>query len=60
MARGWGKPCVCGAGEIVIDEKKRVIKVGGRRFTAKDTMSIDGSTGQVMAGLICTSVGRPL
>jgi pyruvate,orthophosphate dikinase len=54
VARGWGKPCVCGAKEVMIDEKKKTITVGGRKFTAKDTLSIDGATGEVMAGSVAT------
>ncbi|MEE2781569.1 MAG: pyruvate, phosphate dikinase [Planctomycetota bacterium] len=54
VARGWGKPCVCGAGEIQIDEKKQQIIVAGQKFGAKDTVSIDGSTGEVMAGSVAT------
>ena len=50
VAVGWGKCCVAGAGEIEVDEKKRMIKVNGRKFTHKDTLSIDGSTGEVMVG----------
>ena len=50
VARGWGKCCVAGAGEIQIDEAKRVITVGGRTFGEQDVISIDGSTGEVMAG----------
>src|SRR5262245_57559705 len=49
VARGWGRCCVAGAGEITIDEKARKIKVGNKTFTHKDTLSIDGSTGEVMA-----------
>ncbi len=54
VARGWGKCCVAGAGEISINEKGRSITVDGRKFTWKDTISIDGSTGQVMAGSVPT------
>ncbi len=54
VARGWGRCCVAGAGEIQIDEKGRKIKVGGKTFTHKDVISIDGSTGEVMAGEIET------
>jgi pyruvate,orthophosphate dikinase len=54
VARGWGKPCVAGAGDIHIDEKKKKITVGGRTLTTKDTVSIDGGTGQVMAGEVPT------
>jgi pyruvate,orthophosphate dikinase len=55
VARGWGRCCVAGAGEIQIDEKGRKITVNGKKFTSKDTLSIDGSTGEVMAGAVTTS-----
>lgn len=54
VARGWGKCCVAGAGEIEIDAKAKKIKVGGRTFTDKDTISLDGTTGEVMAGEVET------
>ncbi len=54
VARGWGKCCVAGAGEIEIDEKGKKIKVGGRTFTGKDVISLDGTTGEVMAGEVET------
>ncbi|MCE9554841.1 MAG: pyruvate, phosphate dikinase [Planctomycetes bacterium] len=54
VARGWGKPCVCGVSDIEIDEKKQTMKVGGKTYTAKDTLSIDGSTGEVMVGSVAT------
>jgi pyruvate,orthophosphate dikinase len=54
VARGWGKPCVSGAGAVHIDEKKKTITINGRKFTAKDTLSIDGGTGEVMAGSVPT------
>ena len=52
VARGWGRCCVAGAGEIMIDEKARKIVVKGKTFTHKDTLSIDGATGEVMAGIV--------
>jgi pyruvate,orthophosphate dikinase len=52
VARGWGKCCVAGAGEIIIDEKGGKITVNGRTFTQEDTLSIDGSSGEIMAGEI--------
>src|SRR6185503_19155985 len=58
VARGWGRCCVAGAGQITIDEKARKIKVGGKTFTHKDTLSIDGSTGEVMAGSIATQTPK--
>ncbi|MEX0818906.1 MAG: putative PEP-binding protein, partial [Pirellulaceae bacterium] len=54
VARGWGRCCVAGASEVHIDEKGRKITVNGRTFTHKDTLSLDGSTGQVMAGSTAT------
>ncbi len=54
VARGWGRCCVAGAGEITIDEKGRKIKVGGKTYTHKDVLSIDGTTGEVMEGSVAT------
>jgi pyruvate,orthophosphate dikinase len=54
VARGWGRCCVAGAGEIHIHEKDRTFTVKGKTFTAQDTISIDGSTGEVMAGEVAT------
>ncbi len=54
VARGWGKCCVAGAGEILINEEKRVMTVNGRTFGDQDVISIDGSTGEVMAGNVRT------
>ncbi|HJV21234.1 MAG TPA: putative PEP-binding protein, partial [Holophagaceae bacterium] len=51
VARGMGKPCVCGAGALQIDYAADTIKVGDRVLKAKtDWISIDGSTGEVFAG----------
>ena len=55
VARGWGRCCVAGAGEVLIDEKKRKIKVNGKTFNHNDTLSIDGSTGEVMNGTVATT-----
>ena len=58
VARGWGRCCVAGAGEINIDEKGRKITVNGKTFKHSDTISIDGSTGEVMSGSITTSTPK--
>ncbi|MEL7086945.1 MAG: pyruvate, phosphate dikinase [Planctomycetota bacterium] len=55
VARGWGKCCVAGAGEVSIDAKAGKIKVGGKTYGRKDVLSIDGSTGEVFAGEMGTS-----
>ena len=54
VARGWGKCCVAGAGAIHIDEKKGEFTVGSETYGRGDTISIDGSTGEVMAGAVAT------
>ena len=52
VARGWGKCCVAGAGEIDINEKGRKITVAGKTYGPNATLSIDGSTGEVMDGSV--------
>ena len=54
VARGWGKCCVAGAGEIDIDEKNRTVSINGRTFGPDDILSLDGTTGEVMAGAVPT------
>ena len=54
VARGMGTPCVAGCGTLQIDAKKKTLKVGGKTYTHKDWLSIDGSTGDVMAGQVST------
>ncbi len=50
VARGWGKCCVAGAGELVIDSKRHLIKVKDKKISINDIISIDGSTGEVILG----------
>ncbi|MHC5001508.1 MAG: pyruvate, phosphate dikinase [Planctomycetota bacterium] len=50
VARGWGKCCVAGAGDVAIDAKRRRFTIDGRNFDAKSVISLDGSTGEVMLG----------
>jgi pyruvate,orthophosphate dikinase len=52
VARGWGKCCVTGAAEIVIDEANKTLQVNGAVIRGSDVISIDGSTGEVMLGEI--------
>ncbi len=58
VARGWGRCCVAGAGEIQINAKTRKIKIGNKTFSHKDVLSIDGSTGEVMAGEVATQTPK--
>lgn len=54
VARGMGRPCVSGAGTLRIDAKAGVMSVGGREIKDGDTITIDGTTGEVMAGEVPT------
>lgn len=52
VARGWGKCCVAGAGEVRIDEKRGTMTIDGKTFGRGDLISIDGTTGEVFSGSI--------
>jgi pyruvate,orthophosphate dikinase len=52
VARGMGKPCVCGAGAIRVDLDNQCFTVAGRRFVKGDAITIDGSAGHVIAGAV--------
>jgi pyruvate, orthophosphate dikinase len=54
VARGMGTPCVAGAGDVVIDLKNRTVTIKGTVLGPNDYVSIDGSTGEVMAGQVPT------
>ncbi|TDA70195.1 MAG: pyruvate, phosphate dikinase [Clostridia bacterium] len=50
VARGMGKPCVCGCEPIKIDYGAQVFRVNGLEVRRGDVISIDGATGQVIMG----------
>ncbi len=54
VARGMGKCCVSGAGELEIDYKARTIKVNGFTIKDGDWISLNGSTGEVYLGQVAT------
>ncbi len=54
VARGMGKCCVSGAGELNIDYKARTIKVNGFEIKEGDWISLNGSTGEVYLGQVAT------
>ncbi len=54
VARGMGKACVAGAGELNIDHKSKIIRVKDLKIKEGDTITIDGSTGEVMLGEVQT------
>jgi len=54
VARGMGRPCVSGAGQLRIDRDAASVTVGGRTLGEGDLVTIDGSTGEVMVGKVRT------
>ena len=50
VARGWGKPCVCGCSDICVDEVNETvtIKETGQVFRKGDVISINGATGEII------------
>ena len=56
VARGWGKCCICGAGDLKIDYKKKTVTIGGKAYKEGDWISLNGSTGVVYDGQIPTQV----
>ena len=54
VARGMGRPCVSGAGSLSINAREKVMRVGSREVREGDMVTIDGATGEVMAGQVPT------
>jgi pyruvate,orthophosphate dikinase len=54
VARGMGKPCVAGAGECRIDGKAGTLVVRGVTVKTGDTLTLDGSTGEIILGVVPT------
>ncbi len=54
VARGMGRACVAGAGELRIDYKSGVMRVRDLEFKEGDLITLDGSTGEVMQGAVPT------
>ena len=52
VARGMGRPCVAGAGGLTVDYNAQTIRSGGNTVHAGDTVTIDGSTGEVFIGSV--------
>jgi len=58
VARGMGKCCVSGSGELEIDYKARTIKVNGYEIKEGDWISLNGSTGEVYLGQVATQAAN--
>ena len=54
VARGMGRPCVAGAGDLRVDEKARTMTVGDIAVGEGDWITIDGAAGEVMLGEVPT------
>ncbi|GGN54856.1 pyruvate, phosphate dikinase [Novosphingobium indicum] len=54
VARGMGRPCVSGASGLSIDMKTRTLKMGGRELKEGDILTLDGASGDIMAGEVPT------
>ncbi|RDC59906.1 Pyruvate, phosphate dikinase [Alteripontixanthobacter maritimus] len=54
VARGMGRPCVSGASAVSIDREARTLRIGSREMKEGDTLTLDGATGEVMAGVVVT------
>ncbi|MCR0983522.1 pyruvate, phosphate dikinase [Roseomonas populi] len=52
VARGMGRPCVAGAGGVVVDYAAQALSAGGVVVQAGETITLDGGTGEVFAGTV--------
>ncbi len=59
VTRGMGKCCVAGAGDCTVDEAKKELRVKGKTFREGDWISLDGTTGRVIAGKLKTLDAQP-
>ena len=50
VARGMGRPCVCGAGDLQIDAEAGVFRVGDREVKKGEVITVDGAEGEVLFG----------
>jgi pyruvate,orthophosphate dikinase len=54
VARGMGKCCVAGCGDVVIHEEQGVLEVDGKKVHEGDYVTLDGSTGELFIGQMPT------
>ena len=59
VTRGMGKCCVAGAGDCTVDEAKKELRVKGHTYRQGDFISLDGTTGRVIAGQLKTIPAQP-
>ena len=54
VARGLGRPCVSGAGDVQIDYENQIARIGKAELKAGDIITVDGTSGNVMRGEVPT------
>ncbi len=59
VARGMGKPCVCGAEGMSVDAAKGLLVVGGVTIARGEKVTIDGATGEIFAGEVAMVEPKP-
>ncbi|MFA7111784.1 MAG: pyruvate, phosphate dikinase, partial [Bacilli bacterium] len=52
VARGMGKCCITGCAAAKVDEENKCVTINGKKYTEKDTFSLNGSTGDVFEGSV--------
>lgn len=52
VARGMGRPCVCGAGELQINTAEGTFSVGDHTYRKGEVITVDGAAGEVLAGAV--------
>ncbi|UFN48816.1 pyruvate, phosphate dikinase [Roseomonas sp. OT10] len=52
VARGMGRPCVAGAGGVVVDYAAQALAAGGVTVQAGETITLDGATGEIFLGAV--------
>jgi pyruvate, orthophosphate dikinase len=50
VARGWGRPCVCGCGKLHIEEDAKTAKLGDVAMAEGDWICLNGTTGEILLG----------
>lgn len=52
VARGMGRPCVCGAGQLQINVAEGTFSVGDKTYRKGEVITVDGAAGEVLAGAV--------
>jgi pyruvate,orthophosphate dikinase len=55
VARGWGRPCVAGAGDLIIDYATKTLTSGRSTLREGDVVSLNGTTGEIIEGAVALS-----